>query len=108
MCEFPYTKVRNIPNTSDDKKPEGYTSWKQYWEDKTGKEFSTCSEKNCTQSAEHGAHVKLAVAGSYTEAVELTRRFGNSECIVPLCAEHNNVNNTDEFFVKAEELVKID
>lgn len=104
---FEYVTVRNIPNTSDSKAPNGKKSWKEYWEDATERKFDKCSVKGCHNDAEHGAHVKGGKAKSYSEDLELTRIFGNSHCIVPLCAEHNNSNNTDDFIVHAVDLVKI-
>ncbi len=102
----PYLQVKNMKNTSDNKVPDGYNSWKDYWEKKSGRRFEICSEKDCNSRAEHGAHVKI-MSRTIIEALEITDKFGTDKCIVPLCDEHNNVNNTEAFFVATKNLVPI-
>ena len=53
-------KVKNLNGTSDNAPPAGYSSWKQWWEEKKGRKFGTCSCGDCNSSAEVGAHVQKA------------------------------------------------
>jgi hypothetical protein len=52
------TKVKNLNGTSDNKAPSGYTSWRNWWETKKNRKFSTCSCVDCIKNAEVGAHVQ--------------------------------------------------
>lgn len=90
------TKVKNLNGTSDnDPKKKGYSSWKSFWEDKTGREFSSCSCSGCLESASVGAHV---------QKVSLDDR---KWYIVPLC-NSCNVSKKDEVFeVRNDDLVAV-
>lgn len=79
-------KVKNKKGTGNNNAPSGYSSWKDFWEKKTGKKFGICGAINCSSSAEHGGHVY---------DVSKTAK----EYIIPLCADCNNPNNTDEYEV---------
>ena len=69
-------KVYNINGTSDNTCKCG--SWKQHWINFSGQKWpKCCCEKNCSNSAEVGAHVQK-VNGSM-------RWY-----IVPFCKKHNN------------------
>ena len=79
--------VKNLNNTSD-KKPETCSSWKEFWEEETGKEVGTCAKKGCSSKAEVGAHVKK-VGDS------------NKEYIVPFCKACNAISSDNEIELKA-------
>lgn len=86
--------VRNIKGSSDNNPPRGYTSWKEYWEDKKKRKFSNCSCISCFRKAEVGGHVKK-VNGS------------NAWYIVPICVSHNNLSNTVSYEVKDDDLLPV-
>ncbi len=81
------TKVKNVNGSSRFDSPAGYSSWLDYWEDKSGKTASRCSATDCHRLGRHnlvGAHVQKV--------------FGTDKSwyIVPLCRECNT--RTDEFY----------
>ena len=87
------TKVKNLNGTSDNAVHSGYTSWKNWWESKAGREFSTCSHKGCAASAAVGAHVQ---------------KSGVSDmkwCIIPLCRSCNGMSSTEVFEVRDYDLI---
>lgn len=86
--------VRNMRNTSDAKLPTGYSSWKEYWEEKKGRRFTLCSCCSCSNWAEEGSHV---------EKVDWT----GMKYIVPLCYKCNNPSNTGIFCVRDADLLQI-
>lgn len=73
--------VKNLNGTSD-REPKGFNSWKEFWEDKKGKSFDYCSNLECCEIAEVGAHVQKV---GYEESKEWY--------IVPLCKGCNNKSN---------------
>lgn len=75
--------VKNIKGTSDNKAPEGYSSWLDYWDRNNGNIDVSffCQAVGCSEFAINGAHVQLLGEN-------------NQWYIVPLCAKHNNHNNT--------------
>ena len=86
-------KVKNVPGTTGQVPPYPYynLSWLEYWEKKVGRIAHTCGVCGCYNKAEHGGHVQ--------------RRdvlYDPKMYIVPLCAECNNPNNTNEFYVDCE------
>lgn len=86
------TKVKNLNGTSDNDPPYGYDSWKEFWEDKTGRSFGTCSCKGCDKVAVHGSHVqKVNGDGKWY--------------IVPLCDTCNVGKKDIEFEVRDNDLV---
>ena len=88
-------KVKNLHHTSDNV-PDGYSSWKDYWEAKTGRKWPRyCDVYGCPNEAVVGAHVKKV--GSYD----------NKWYIVPLCGQHNSYHNEDEFWVNENDLVPV-
>ena len=92
--------VRNKPGTSDETPPKGYDSWKEYWMDKQGvTDFGNCSVLDCKSKAEHGSHVEK-VRNTEHGIVETHNVY-----ITPLCAEHNNYRNREQFKVREKQLV---
>jgi hypothetical protein len=88
-------KVKNLNETSDNPPPSGYSSWIEYWKTKTGKKLAICAHPHCndvTGTNLVGAHVKKVGSND------------NSWYIIPLCPEHNMINN--EFDIM-EELVSV-
>ena len=88
-------KVKNRKRTSNNKLPEGCSSWKEYWKD--NKEYwpSKCCVKDCKNEAEVGAHVyKTGESGIVY--------------IIPMCNEHNNPNNEDVMPIDEKYLVEIE
>lgn len=88
-------KVKNASGTSRYNAPAGYSSWLEYWDDKSGKTASECSAIDCDVKGREnlvGAHVKKVYGGD------------NHSYIVPLCRECNM--RTDEFYVD-EELIPL-
>lgn len=88
-------KVHNLNNTTDRKPPKGYATWREWWEDKKGRKFSTCSCYSCTSSAEVGAHVQ---------------KHGSSDrkwYIVPLCRGCNGMSSDETFYVRDNDLEPI-
>ena len=86
--------VKNINGSSDNTPPRGYSSWKEYWEDKKKRKFSDCSCISCTKKAEVGGHVKK-VYGT------------NAWYIVPICTVHNNLSSTVSYEVKDGDLLTV-
>ena len=90
------TKVKNLNGTSDnDPTKKGYSSWKEFWEEKKGKKFSSCSCSGCLKSASVGAHVQkdsLADRKWY---------------IVPLCISCNVSKKDEVFEVRDNDLVAV-
>ncbi len=81
-------KVKNANGTSRYNAPAGYSSWLEYWEEKSGKTARKCSAIGCNVYGRTnlvGAHVKKVYG------------LDNHSYIVPLCRSCNN--RTDEFFV---------
>lgn len=86
------TQVKNLNGTSDNKVPNSYSSWLDFWEKKTGKKAGECG--HCTSKAEVGAHVQKADGND------------KSWYIVPLCQKCNKKVSSEEFTVY-EELVPV-
>ena len=90
------TKVKNLNGTSDNAPtPKGYTSWKAFWEAKTGRTFSTCSCNGCTTSAAVGAHVQKDSSAD------------KKWYIVPLCTSCNVSKKNEVFEVRDNDLVAV-
>lgn len=86
--------VKNIRGSSDNNPPKGYSSWKEYWEDKKHRKFSGCSCITCPRMAEVGGHVKKV--------------YGSGEWyIVPICSKHNSPSYTDSFEVRDDDLLRV-
>lgn len=86
------TEVKNLNGTSDNKVPDGYTSWKDFWQKHKGRLFGTCSCENCTNDAVDGAHVQKV--------------YGDGKWyIVPLCPECNRGKKGIEFKVRDNDFV---
>lgn len=81
-------KVKNLNGTSDNTAPSGYSSWKDYWERKSGQTANICHRLYCSSTYYIvGAHVQLVDGG-------------NEWYIVPLCNAHNQSTDV-EFYVTA-------
>lgn len=95
MENYSYVYVKNLHE--GDRKPEskGCSSWREYWEQETDREFSDCSRKGCTKPAEDGSHVIK------------TRSEDKKWYIVPLCHACNHPSNVDEFQVRENDLVPV-
>ena len=87
------TLVKNVIGSSEYDLPRGYSSWREYWEDKMKRRFSDCSREGCNRKAEDGGHVQ--------------KTNGSSKFIVPLCKECNNPANTDSYFVRDNDLLAL-
>ena len=79
--------VKNINGSGRSSAPCGYSSWLEYWKEKSGESIYSCSASNCLGTDLVGAHVQKA----YSE--------DESWYIVPLCKSCNN--RTDTFNVTA-------
>lgn len=80
-------KVKNLHGTSD-RVPNGYASWLDFWEAKSGQKATNCLRVGCGVTGRSklvGAHVKKVGSSD------------NSWYIVPLCQADNM--RTDEFYV---------
>lgn len=86
-----YVNVKNLNGTSG-RLPDGASSWKEYWENETGRKFGRCSCKGCGNTAEVGAHVQKSNSSD--------RKW----YIVPLCKGDNNKSSDEIFEVKSEDL----
>lgn len=88
--------VHNLNGTGDNSKPKGFTSWKDWWENRKGRRFGKCSKYGCNNNAVHGAHVQKT---SYI--------FGNEWYIVPLCASCNQLSGKQQFEVDDNDLLPV-
>ena len=70
-------------------------TWKEFWEDETGRKFGMCSCKDCTSRAEVGAHVQKSDSTDH------------KWYIVPLCKADNNKASWEHFEVKTADLVPV-
>ncbi len=86
-------KVKNLHGTNDNDPPVG--SWKLFWEMKTGRKFSICSNVLCNEEATDGGHVIKVDS------------YDRSWYIVPLCKKCNNPDNRQQFTVDSKDLVKV-
>lgn len=89
------TKVHNLNNTTDRIPPKGYATWRDWWEDRKGRKFDTCSCSDCTSAAEVGAHVQ--------KHISTDRKW----YIVPLCRRCNTKNSSESFYVRDYDLEPI-
>lgn len=86
--------VKNINGSVDNNPPSGYSSWREYWEQKMGRKFSNCSCLSCAKKAEVGGHVKKV--------------YGSNEWyIVPICYSHNSSANTSSYEVRDADLLPV-
>ena len=75
-----FVKVKNISGTTDwAKLPNGYSSWKEFWEKNMEDSFGFCANVECMHHAEVGAHVRIVDDGM--------RWY-----IVPFCAGCNHLS----------------
>lgn len=81
-------KVKNVNGSSRYVSPQGYDTWLDYWEVKSGKTAWMCSATNCHKLG------RSKLVGAHVRKVDST---DNCWYIVPLCRECNNRN--DEFYV---------
>ena len=87
--------VQNVSSTSKKQAPKGYSTWKEWWESRKGRKFSTCSSIGCTNLAEVGAQVKKS---------EVVDRMWY---IVPLCKSCSQISGTEPFHVRYYDLEAI-
>jgi len=92
VLEFPYGlgHVSNVVGSTGQAPPSGYTSWKDFWTQSTGKPFpDKCQYAECDEKATLGAHV-----------IRISPLTGTSEgcCILPACSKcnHPSFNDFDE------------
>jgi hypothetical protein len=88
------TLVKNLNGTTDNRPPYGFSSWKDWWEAKTGRRFGFCSCSSCSQRATVGAHV---------QKVGMDRKW----YIVPLCGSCNTGKKNVQFYVADADLVAV-
>ena len=89
-------KVKNLNGTSKYKPiKKGYSSWKEFWEDKKGKKFNYCSCIDCKSPAEVGGHVQKAYSTD------------QKWYIIPLCKSCNKRKKEDIFEVRAIDLEEV-
>lgn len=86
-----YVWVKNRLNSWDEDPSDGSSSWKEFWERKSGKKFDKCACKGCSRSATDGSHVIK---------VESEDR---ANYIVPLC---HKCNEKTESFEVDEDLLE--
>lgn len=93
--------VVNAVGTSDEKCPNGYGSWLDFWERKTNKMATYC--RNCGKSTRNlcGGHVQKVEQHSDGKWYRVTGLY-----IIPICPECNNPANNTIFRVDERELVK--
>ncbi len=84
MANKKYKNVKGSGNLKDD----NCGSWKQHWMKISGEKWpTTCCVKGCTNEATDGAHI---------------HEVGDKKTyIIPMCKEHNNPDNEDEFEINA-------
>lgn len=87
-------RVKNLNGTTDNTPPFGYRSWREFWEVKMGKKFSSCSCITCSKAAEVGGHVKK-VNGS------------GEWYIVPICSYHNNLSDEYSYEVRDIDMLRV-
>ncbi|MDR1846950.1 MAG: hypothetical protein LBR17_02395 [Bacteroidales bacterium] len=86
--------VKNLIGTSDNRVPNDYSSWLDYWEKEKNQKANQCSASDCSQSDNLvGAHVKKVGSDD------------NSWYIVPLCQSCNMSER--EFLVNENLLVPV-
>jgi len=85
-------KVHNLRGTSSSDKPDGYDSWLDYWEKKTGRKNPQCAYHRNGESADVGAHVQK-------DSMSDRRWY-----IVPVCYWVNNQHGMS-FSVDEDDLV---
>lgn len=76
--------VRNVKGSSRYPSPRGYSSWLEYWEEKSASKVTFCSRSGCSNSKLVGAHVQKAYSSD------------NKWYIIPLCESCNL--GSDELF----------
>lgn len=90
-----YIPVKHRQGSGDETPPKGFSSWKDFWQTRTGKFFGLCACEDCSEPATDGAHVILAG--------ESDRRW----YIVPMCHQCNTNKNKESFRVKKVLLVPV-
>ena len=88
------TLVHNLNGTGNRHPSDGSTSWKDWWEKRTGRKFSYCSCVGCSSKAEVGAHVQKV-------------NGGDEWYIVPLCNSCNVSKKNVSFKVDSDDLVPL-
>lgn len=88
-----WIKVHNLNGTGDNKAKDA-EDWLDFWRKKTNRKTGFCAVKNCGNSANVGAHVKIADET-------------NKQYIVPFCSFHNNQPSSKDMYVKKSDLVPV-
>ena len=91
-----YAKVKNLNGTTDNYPPEGYSSWIDWWRAQTNSyaPYLPCANKNCSNAAEVGGHVKLDSNNK--------RWF-----IVPICRACNRKPSSETYLVDSDDLAPV-
>lgn len=57
-----YVSVQNLNNTTDIRyriPPDGFGTWKEFWEKKMDRKFDKCANIRCEENAVDGSHVQI-------------------------------------------------
>ena len=87
--------VKNINGTSKHNPPAGYSSWLEFWEDRTNLSNVSCSSINCGSIADVGAHIIR------------TDVLSNNWYIIPLCISCNNKSSNEIIEICDNHLVSV-
>ena len=79
-------KVKNVVGSSRFPAPQGFSSWLDYWEKKSGQKATFCGASSCWGTNLVGAHVKKAEG------------YDQSWYITPLCVSCNQRADTFEVY----------
>jgi len=86
--------VKNIQGHAQSELGCACRSWIAHWRNFTGSSRTSCAVLKCSSKAIHGAHV-----------ISIDKRKSNHRYIVPMCATHNNSNNTKGMFLDSRILL---
>ena len=110
-----YVKVVNAEDTGDDK-PDNETSWREYWENRTGKDLDNILNKMCNkyQCPGHNHHDKeddgyvemKDICGCHVQEVKENGDLKNQNMyIVPMCRGCNK--RKDVFYIPRGLIIKL-
>ena len=88
-------KVKNLNGTSKTPKCTEGASWLEHWKNYMGYSKGVCSREGCCKEVEVGGHVKMVNSQD------------NTEYIVPLCKDCNNLSSEKSYEVKESLLVPV-
>ncbi len=72
-----FIEVKNKKGTADKTPPSGYSSWLDFWKEKTERKATICEVRGCKGKPTIGGHV-------------IKSGEGNKEYILPMCYSCNN------------------